>query len=430
MSSIYEPWGFGENPFTTRPLQADDIGAQLLVGRDAEAAAVIRRIETPPKAATLEGPNGVGKTSLVNVVVYRAYKEYLAQGRGDLLIPAGKTFQLKSDADVDSFAEEVLFEVAQTLLRRSEVLKQELPESSSAVSRWLNSPQLASWQAGIQVAVVGASMGRTAETNTSKGFARSGFRQLVEQWLEQAFPGGKGGGVVCILDNLELAETSTRAKQLLESLRDPILTAPGLRWVLCGSSGIVRSVVSSPRLEGILHTPLEIDAIADQYARAVLTSRAKAFAVRKNEYLPITEEDFQALYDCLRGNLRNALSKADDFCMWVAERGVQPMEKQPKRDLFNVWFSGECDRAAAAADQRLGNRAWKTFDIAVGKGGSFSPSDYEDFEFESVQALRPSVRDLEQVELLVSTQDDTDKRRKTVQVTPKGWMVARSRRVT
>lgn len=78
MSNIYEEWGFSENPFTTRPLQADDIGAQLLVGRDTDAAAVLRRLETPPKATTLEGVNGVGKTSLVNVVVHRAYKAFVA----------------------------------------------------------------------------------------------------------------------------------------------------------------------------------------------------------------------------------------------------------------------------------------------------------------------------------------------------------------
>lgn len=429
MGSIYEEWGFAENPFTTRPLQADDIGDQLLVGRDREARAVLRRLETPPKATTLEGINGVGKTSLVNVVVHRAYKDYLAGRRKDLLISVGHTFQLQSDSDIETFVADVLFEVAQTLLRRSESLKTELPSgSSSAISQWLNSPQLTSWQAGLQV-VVGGSVGRTAETNTSTGFARSGFRQLVEQWLTEAFPGGNGGGVVCILDNLELTQTSKRAKQLLEDLRDPILTVPGLRWVLCGSSGIVRSVVSSPRLEGVLHAPVDVGGITDSYAGAVLTSRVKAFSHKtKQGYLPIVEEDFQSLYDCLHGNLRNALSKADDFCMWSAEQGSLPQDKDSKRAAFERWFLDECERAMVAADQEIGDRAWKTFDTAVERGGSFSPGDFDEFGFETIQALRPSVRELEQVGLLVSTQDDTDKRRKTVQVTPKGWMVARARK--
>ena len=427
MPNIYESWGFSENPFTTRPLQADNVGERLLVGRDADAAAVLRRLETPPKATTLEGPNGVGKTSLVNVVVHRAYQAFVSGDRSDILIPTAKTFQLDANSEADVFVQDVLFEVAQTLLRHTEMLKSKLPASTTGLARWLNSPQLASWQGGLQVLVGGASVGRTSETNTSAGFARSGFRQRVEEWLSHAFPNGRGGGVVCILDNLELAETSARAKQLLENLRDPILTMSGLRWVLCGSSGIVRSVISSPRLEGILHAAIDVGAIDDRYAPDVLSSRVTAFAEQPDAYIPILSEDFEEMYQCLRGNMRNTLSKADDFCMWVAERGNAPTDSAQKRALFHCWFDEECTRAASAAGKSLGNRAWKTFGKAVKKGGSFSPSDFEEFGFENMQALRPSVRDLEQVDLLVSTQDDTDKRRKTIQVTPKGWMVARAR---
>ncbi len=41
-----------------------------------------------------------------------------------------------------------------------------------------------------------------------------------------------------------------------------------------------------------------------------------------------------------------------------------------------------------------------------------------------MQVLRPKIVELEKIGLLVSTQDDTDKRRKTIQITPKGWLVA------
>jgi hypothetical protein len=55
--------------------------------------------------------------------------------------------------------------------------------------------------------------------------------------------------------------------------------------------------------------------------------------------------------------------------------------------------------------------------------GIFSPSDFEAFGFNSIPAFRPHIRDLESTGLVVSTQDDGDKRRKTIQVTPKGWLV-------
>lgn len=431
MSSVYSKWGFKRNPFTTVALQPDAEGERLLVGRDADVAALVRLLEAPPKCVTLEGANGVGKTSLINVAVHRAYSRFVQGEQGDLLIPCSRPFQLDSASSVDEFVDGVYFEVAQTLLQYTEQLKArqlDLPQNH-AVSKWLNSPHLTSWQGGVQVLVAGASAGRTSETNTSSGFARSGFRRTIDQWLKAAFPTFTGGGVVCIIDNLELVETSARARALLENLRDTILMVPGLRWVLCGSAGIVRSVASTPRLEGMLHRPIEVSGIDAKHAQAVLSSRISAFSSTSTPgYLPLVPEDFEELYECLRANLRNTLSKSDDYCMWADLQGVAPEVAAEKRARFAEWLEQECTEAGVAAGKGLGQRAWETFDVAVSlNDGSFSPSEFADFGFESSQALRPSVRDLENVGLLVSSQDDTDRRRKTVQVTAKGWLVARWR---
>jgi DNA-binding MarR family transcriptional regulator len=40
-----------------------------------------------------------------------------------------------------------------------------------------------------------------------------------------------------------------------------------------------------------------------------------------------------------------------------------------------------------------------------------------------IPQFRPSIKDLEDSGLLISTRDDGDKRRKTIQITSKGWMV-------
>jgi hypothetical protein len=312
--TIYEQFGFSDNPFTTRPLQPDAVGGKLLVGRERELSALTRRLITPPKCVTLEGANGIGKTSLVNVAVHRLYHAFSVGTGTDLVIPCGRTFQLDSIKAASDLEQEVLHEIAQTLLRHTKALNatQKLP-SDHALSAWLNSPQLASWQGGVQVAIAGFSLGKTQETNTSAGFQRSGFRQLVEEWLGAVFPGGRGGGIVCVLDNLELLETSTRAKQMLEALRDTVLTMSGLRWVLCGSAGIVKSIASSPRLQGVLHEPLELAGIEDKFAPEVLTSRLKAFESSTDPYMPLTSDDFELLYQTFHSNLRNTLSHSDDY---------------------------------------------------------------------------------------------------------------------
>lgn len=241
--------------------------------------------------------------------------------------------------------------------------------------------------------------------------------------MEQIFPDAQSGGVICTIDNLELLQSSEAARQQLEQLRDELLNMQGLRWVLCGALGIVYGVVASPRLEGYLHTPIEVGEISSRHAAEILRTRLTAFSSgTSNPYLPLRPEDFARLYELLRGNLRSVLSYADDYCQWIADR-ESPVDDGSKQRMFDEWLLSLAATAHTAVRQELRPRAQQVFQKAIEVGGVFSPSDYEDFEFNSVQAFRPSIRDLEAVGLLVSTQDDGDKRRKTIQITPKGWLV-------
>ena len=68
------------------------------------------------KIVTIEGLNGVGKTSLINVAVYRHFKDRLSSERGPLLIPCRTQFQLETDENAEAFSRRVIIEVMQTLL--------------------------------------------------------------------------------------------------------------------------------------------------------------------------------------------------------------------------------------------------------------------------------------------------------------------------
>ncbi|WP_157651278.1 hypothetical protein [Dechloromonas denitrificans] len=417
---IYQTWGFKSSPFQTTSLPPTELGETLLVGRNKELESLVRKIASPPKLATLEGLNGVGKTSVVNVACYQLFNRYIKTGEGPLYIPCKRVFQLNPNQDLQVFIDTVLMEVAQTLIDRAGDVKTQYPSLRTAgIDRWLNSPQLLSFQAGGW----GFQAGYQAEMNTSAGFERSGFRKAVAGCLEQIFPTPESGGVICTIDNLELLQSSDIARQQLEQLRDELLTMTGLRWVLCGALGIVYGVVSSPRLEGFLHKPIEIGGIGDHHAGEILTTRCSAYAKGPGApYLPLRAEDFAQIYDVLRGNLRSVLSYADDFCQWVADRQAPGGDAQRKA-LFDQWFSEQAGAAYEAVRQELRPKALEVFRRAIDIGGVFSPSDFEEFSFNSIPAFRPHIRDLEAVGLLVSTQDDGDKRRKTIQVTPKGWMV-------
>jgi type II secretory pathway predicted ATPase ExeA len=91
--NIYDDWGFSRNPFEQTPLQADDIGEKLLIGRERELTRLMSLIETGPRLPTVEGLNGVGKTSLVNVATYRLMKESLNKTRSTIH-PLQKSFSV------------------------------------------------------------------------------------------------------------------------------------------------------------------------------------------------------------------------------------------------------------------------------------------------------------------------------------------------
>ncbi len=371
--------------------------------------------------ATVEGLNGVGKTSVVNVATYKLFRSHVETGEGALFIPCRKIFQLDPTKDAQSFIDSVLMEVAQTLIERKEdVMRHGQWLKTNDIDRWLNAPQLVSMSGGI----LAVNAGVQSETNTGSGFERSGFRKAVMTWLETVFPDEHSGGVVCIIDNLELLQSSDTARQILEQLRDELFNIRGLRWVLCGALGIIYGVVASPRLEGFLQAPIEIGEIGAEHARELFTSRISTYAKGGHSpYLPLTEDGFDLLYKILRGNLRSILNNADEYCQWVADR-QSPSSDKEKDSSLNEWIAAKSSDAYEAAKQELRPRAIEIFKTACDKV-VFSPSDHADFGCNSIPAFRPHIKDLEGVGVLVSTQDEGDKRRKTIQITPKGWLVKR-----
>lgn len=417
---IYESWGFKGNPFSPASLPANELGQRLLVGRATELKSLSVRIQSGPKLATVEGLNGVGKTSIVNVASFNLYERHLTTKEGPLYIPCRKIFQLDPTKSLDEFIDQVFLEVAQTLIDSAEAVKVHGSYlRSRGVELWLNSPQLQTFSGGISLVQFGSS----AEQNTGNGFERSGFRKTVSGWLEQVFKEDSPGGVICVIDNLELLQSSETAKQLLEKLRDELFNVAGLRWVLCGALGIVYGVVSSPRLEGMLHTPIEIGEIADDLAPDILASRIEAYAQSPTlaPYLPLRADDFELLYSILSGNLRSVLSQADRYCTWAYDNPL-PQTEDDKAVSFTTWLTDESTSFLRTSRAAVGRKAMQIFSQAC-QLGNFSPGDFESFGYASVQALRPPIRELENVGLLVSTQDETDKRRKTIQVTAKGWFV-------
>lgn len=414
--------GFRDNPYSPRPIQGNDEGVELLVGRDKELRQLMLYIKSADAHPTLEGPNGVGKTSLVSVAGYKLFQEF-ENDQASAYIPIKAPFQLTSDDTLQTFKQKVFLAIAQQFIESNEVLKSkgyDVPDVSK-VNDWLNAPLFHLTGGGAAIAGLGGNVTRSTTPNSTAGFSDSGFFATVQSWLSHCFPSRSSGGFICVIDNLELLETSRNARALLEAIRDELLNINGLRWVLCGARGIVRSSASSPRLQGVLAEPISIDPISDDSAKEALEKRINLYSMSESN-APVEADGFTHIYQIGNRNLRNALKYCEDFSMWAFMNDSINDEAADKLALIEAWMAETADKYEQDSGS-VGRRAWEVFDDLIGLGGSASPSEYEQFGYETQQAMRPQLKILEDANLIESAIDETDKRRRTIVVTSRGWIV-------
>jgi hypothetical protein len=332
--------------------------------------------------------------------------------------------QLASDMTTADFERKVYLAIAQAMIEHHKLLSRldrPVPRVDE-IQKWLNSPILGG--AGLSVSLAGFGGGSTSTqtANTSSGFSESGFQSIVRQWLTGLFPHQSAGGFIGVVDNLEILETSRKARELLEALRDQVFNLDGLRWVLCGARGIVRSVASSSRLQGVMSEPMDLEPIKDDDIADVIARREEVYGTPGSSYLPVDPAGFRYLYDVTNKNLRTALKFATDYSLWLTTQNQTPESPADKLGLLQVWMAEKAEEYERAT-KGVGTRAWKVFDEIAEQGRGVSPSEFETFGFNSQAAMRPQVKVLEDAQLVDSSVDETDQRRRTIEISARGWIV-------
>lgn len=449
----YASYGLCENPFLVQALKADEMGQRLLIGRDAQIQMVAQRLHKHGKITCLDGHVGVGKTSLVNVAAYECFQAFLQGETTQLLVPLHDSFQLKKDEDVGAFCSSVFRTVAQALLAQRGSLSAYKLSGPNAqhVDAWLNSPVVThvTGGAGISanigipgVASVGmkGDLDTNSQLNTSSGFSEQGFEQLIRTWLNEIFSVQGNGGVVCVIDNLELLESGAAARRTLEALRDKLFNVNGLRWVFCGANGVLHSLAASPRLGAFLNTPIiEVQNIAPADIEHLLRARLKEFsdnADATEAALPIRMEDLKHLYSIVNFNLRDLLNCADSYCEHQFSIGVTSASDTQKQARFEKWLDKNTTDSYNTLSSRISSDAWAVLDIAMSDTfqGNFGVGDYGSFNSNSKNKITEGkfikwLRDLVKLGLLSKSIDDDASgnedgfKRDVFTVTAKGAMV-------
>lgn len=418
---MWTDFGFQKNPYDTHPVKGNAEGEKLLVGRSTEIRNLKNRIKNFNHVVSLEGPNGVGKTSLVLVAGYILEKETENLKKNSLLL-LPEPLQLPNSDQYESFKRNLYSQIASYFISNEARLtpRLDLQVNLQPLRQWLEQPM--HYQGGATFAGFGANGGQAA--NTASGFDQHGFYRHVDNLLNQAFD--ENGGLICIIDNLELLNTSQAARNALEIMRDDLLNKPGLKWVICGARGIVKSVASSSRLQGRIQEPIQIKPLNKSSISDLIRTRVELYATRSDATPPVGNDSFTYLFGILNENLRDSLKFSGDFSSWLYETDQsKSLTNDKAKELFEIWLDDQSEQFFKSMD--IQPRAWQLFDEICNKGGIISPSDYESFGFNTSQAMRGQISPLENVELISSEIDETDQRRRNISVTAKGWLIQHHR---
>jgi hypothetical protein len=338
----YRNLGFKSDPFDTKALQRGELGEALLVNREKEIAQLIRRVQESDKIPTLEGANGIGKTSIINIALHRLLQESKAEDAKPMFLPCRCSFQIGKGKDLEDFMDEVYLQIALTLIENATSLRPppgytKAPIEAS-IQAYIQSPIIRSYTASI----LGHGGGVNNAPNTGKGWERVGFRAAIEGWLKVLFPTHETGAVVCVIDNLEILQSSEEAKSTIEALRDTAFSVPGVKWILCGAAGVVRGVALSPRMVGCLHRPINVGELSEESSGDFYDKRKAIYRTKADAQLPITRDEFMILFDIFNGNARFTLDEAGAFCTWVFDE-VDDLQNIP-HDAFERWLNDELEK--------------------------------------------------------------------------------------
>ncbi|MDN3712174.1 hypothetical protein QWZ10_10925 [Paracoccus cavernae] len=140
-AEMWKDFGFRRNLYDTHPVSGDAQGERLLVGRQDELKRIKSRITGFKTVVTIEGPNGVGKTSVVLVGGYQIENDTKDNGKGSLVLMPDP-FQLNAEESAIDFKRKVYAEIASYFIKHEAKMRSQLDLQFSLgpLEAWLENP--------------------------------------------------------------------------------------------------------------------------------------------------------------------------------------------------------------------------------------------------------------------------------------------------
>ncbi len=308
---IWDEYGYGRNPFEPLPLKATGEDAALFVGREQEVEDLATWfVSNRVGGIVVEGPIGVGKTTLVNIAQHRAYTHSKKK-----ILPCLKTVETQDGMSPQSFLLEVLAHVLYSLERMQPKAAKDKEYASlqQAVERGVITSR--GWQ--IQGSVLGTGGGVGYQPMHAVTQPAGLTMMTVNRYLERfrALAAAHGFDRIMVsINNLDIVNLA-KFKGLIQAARDSSLALEGYLWAFIGPVGLRGELgeTSLQRVSELLRgSPVELGPLSLAQVRRVISTRLKLHETRKT-IQPVADEIVKFLYEASNGEIRYVLNRCGDI---------------------------------------------------------------------------------------------------------------------
>ncbi len=310
--TLWTRLGFRDDPYYVEPLPVDQESLDLFVGRESDRRRLLDFLrQTPTGKTMLQGPPGVGKTSLANVV----QQELFASGeRCPLLsvieVPADQSreaFLLTVISGIVSTLDE-LFDAAEfrdepAMTHAREAVRQTV---RSARDLGINATLPTGMGAGVQA---GRSPVPTAPLAPTVPMLLDLLTGLTDVVCARGFD-----GLILPVNNLDTL-TDAQAAQFLNQTRDITMGqhAPAIHWLFIAGAGLFQTLETQQEYrrisESFTNNPVTIGPLAWTDVEAALERRRRHFGLEPDVALPVSMTVAREIYEAGDGELRFTMAR-------------------------------------------------------------------------------------------------------------------------
>lgn len=345
IANPWTPYGLRSDPFFQEPLTPLEAGpdGDLLVGRHREIARLGSQILGGDSTrAILQGPAGVGKTTVVN-----ALKSVLSrQG----VLTHSEPVRIAADTTVRSFAADVLRVLLQVQASTGRAVSGKEREFWRRLGRVVVGEDVTG--GSVQVGPIG---GGRAPGRISAEVGEGSLHPEMTQAFALLARAGETRTVIHVdnLENLTRAEPR-RAVAVLLGLRDHFFI-PHSHWVFVGADDVDDAVFRpTPQLGGIVPLVLHLEPLSGPEVVELLERRARRLALPdRAPVVPVEAGATKGLCARYRGDLRNLLRLMSRAAQHRTP--LDPVKPMDLRELLSL-MAPEYARDLA---RRLGDSLWK-----------------------------------------------------------------------